>query len=332
MGEGLFPQELPGSRRQDRGPRTKEEEVAGAARSPLAKAEIDVTPNVALKLLPGKSSVDVQMLIGANKLHFTDTPAGTHQVSFDVVAFIFDQLGKRYAGLSETVNLNLTAEEYKLALVEGLPYSANTELRPGFYQVRTVVREASSGAIGTFSKYVEIPDISKGKLAMSRVFLLAVDSQPTKLTPLSAQRHVTQKQDLRYVAMVYNPKLKDGKPQLRSQMIISQGNRVLFKEPEQPVDSNGSAPVTKMGQLGLSKVAPGRYVLTLVITDTLADKKNQTVAHSIDFNVARWGPRAPEDDSFKCPPVQYAILKTLHSFTVEPLNGRCQKMIGPTVH
>ena len=276
--------------REDRtgGPRTKEEAVVAAALSPLAKADIDVTPNVAVKLLPGKAAVDVQMLIGANKLHFTDTPAGTHQVSFDVVAFIFDQMGKRYAGLSETVNLNLTAEDYRLALAEGVAYSATTELPSGFYQVRAVVREGSSGNVGTFSKYLEIPDISKGKLAMSSVFLIAVDSQPTKkLTPLNAQRHVTQKQDLRYVAMIYNPRLREGKPQLRSQMIISQGNKVLFREPEQPVDSNSTAPVMKMGQLGLSKVAPGRYVLTLVITDTLADKKNQTIARSVDFNVAR---------------------------------------------
>ncbi|MDX6303893.1 MAG: hypothetical protein QOI77_862, partial [Blastocatellia bacterium] len=98
-------------------------------------------------------------------------------------------------------------------------------------------------------------------------------------------RQFNRKQDLRYVAMVYNPKLKDGKPQLHSQMIITQGNKELFREPEQPVDSNGTAPVTKMGQLGLSKVAPGHYVLTLVITDTLADKKTQTMAHSIDFTV-----------------------------------------------
>jgi len=274
--------------REDRsgGPRTKEEEIAQAARSPLAKADIDVTPNVAVKLSPGKSSVDVQMLIGANKLHFTETPAGTHQVSFDVVAFIFDQVGRRYAGLSETVNLDLKAEEYQLALTDGVAYSAATELPPGFYQVRSVVRDAGSGTVGTFSKYLEIPDVSKGKLAMSSVFLIAVDSQPAKkLTPLTAQRHLTQKQELRYVAMIYNPKLRDGKPQLRSQMIISQGNKVLFKEPEQPVDSNGTAPVTKMGQLVLAKVQPGRYVLTLVITDPLADKKNQMVAHSIDFNV-----------------------------------------------
>lgn len=269
------------------GPRTKEDAVVAAALSPLAKADVDVTPNVAVKLLPGKSLVDVQMLIGANKLHFTETPAKTYQASFDVVAFIFDQVGKRYAGLSETVNLNLTAEDYQLALTEGVAYSATTELPSGYYQVRAVVREASSGRVGTFSKYVEIPDVSKGKFAMSSVFLMAVDTQPQKLTPLAAQRHLSQKQELRYVAMIYNPKLKDGKPQLRSQMIISQGNKVLFREPEQAVDSNGSSPVTKIGQLVLGKVQPGHYVLTLVVTDTLADKKTQTVARSIDFNVGR---------------------------------------------
>ena len=267
------------------GPLTKEEEVAAAASSPLAKTEIDVTPSVAIRLQPVKASLDVHMLIGANKLHFTESPTGTHQVSFDVVAFIFDQLGKRYGGISDTVNLNLSAEDYRRAMKEGVGYSASTELPPGYYQVRAVVREASSGNIGTFSKYLEVPDISKGKLAMSSVFLLAYDSQTKKLTPLKALRELTRNQDLRYVAMIYNPKLRDGKPQLRSQMIISQGSNVLFREPEQPVESNGSSPLTRMGQLGLSKVAPGRYLLTLVITDTLADKKDQTLVHNIDFTV-----------------------------------------------
>ena len=269
------------------GPRTKEEEIAAAALSPLVRADIDVTPTLSLKPQSGKAAVDVQMMISANKMHFSEGPGGTHSVSFDVAAFIFDQMGKRYAGLSETVNLKLPPEEYQIAMTEGLAYSASVELPPGYYQVRSVVREASSGNIGTFSKYFEIPDVSKGKYAMSSVFLLAVDEQPKKLTPLTAQRHLTQKQELRYVAMIYNPKLKNGKPQLRSQMIISQGNKVLFREPEQVVDSNGSSPVTKMGQLMLGKVQPGHYVLTLVITDTLADKKNQILSHSIDFNVAR---------------------------------------------
>jgi VWFA-related protein len=267
------------------GPRSKEDQIVAASRSPLRKNDLDVTPHVAIKLEAGKAAVDVQMLIAANQLALTQTPAGRYQGSFDVVAFLFNQVGKRFGGLSETVNLDLSAEEYKHVLAEGIPYSASTELPPGFYQVRAVVRDGNSGALGTFSNYLEIPDLTKGKLAMSSVFLVAVAEQGKKQTPLLALRQLNRKQELRYVAMIYNPKQKDGKAQLRSQLIISQGGKVLFREPEAAVESNSTAPVIKIGQLGLSSVQPGRYVLTLVVTDTLADKKEQTLSRSIDFSV-----------------------------------------------
>ncbi len=266
-------------------PRTKEEGVAAAARSPLAKNDIDVTPNVEVRLKPdNKASVDIHMLIDAKKLHFTET-ADRYQTSLDIVGFVFDQLGNQRGGFSDTVNLNLTREDHQRASTEGLTYSRNTEVQPDYYQVRVVVRESGSGSLGSFSKYLEVPDLTKGKLAMSSIFLFATDAKGAKPTPLLAVRQLSRSQDLRYVTLIYNSKLKDGKPQLRSQLIITQGNKVLLREPEQPVESNGSTPVTKMGQFGLSKVAPGRYVLTLVITDPMADKKIQTQARSIDFTV-----------------------------------------------
>jgi len=267
-------------------PRTKEETVAAAARSPLAKNDIDVSPNITVKLQPGTNAgVDIHMLIDAKKLHFNEA-GDRYQDSLDVVGFVFDQMGRNRGGFSETINLNLTRDEYRKALKEGLTYSAGTDVSPDYYQIRVVVREESSGDVGSFSKYLEVPDLAKGKLAMSSVFLFATDAKGAKPAPLLAQRRLSRAQDLRYAAMIYNPKLKDGKPQLRSQLIISQGNKVLLRGPEEPIEANGSSPVTKMGQLALGKVAPGRYVLTLVVTDTLADKKTQTVARSIDFTVA----------------------------------------------
>ena len=266
-------------------PRTKEEEVAAAARSPLAKNDIDLTPNVAVRFVAeNKAVVDIHTLIDATKLHFNEV-GDRYQTSLDIVGFVFDQLGRNRGGFSDTINLNLTRDEYQRALREGFTYSASTQVAPDYYQVRTVVREASSGSLGTFSKYLEVPDLSKGKLAMSSVFLFSTDAQGTKPTPLLGFRQLSHKQDLRYVTLIYNPKLKDGKSQLRSQLIITQGNKILLREPEQPLESNGSAAVTKMGQLALSKVAAGHYVLTVVITDSLADKKTQTMARSIDFTV-----------------------------------------------
>jgi len=267
--------------------RTKEEQIIAAGSSPLSRRDIDVTPNVAIKLLPeNKAAVDIHLLIDAKKLNFNEV-GGKQQTSLDIVGFVFDQLGKQRGGFSETINLNLSSENYQRAMTEGLTYSAGTELPPGYYQIRSVVREASSGSIGTFSKYLEIPDLTKDRLAMSSLFLYAVDSAAAPPTPLLAVRQVRRGQDLRYAAMVYNAKLKGGKPQVRSQMIISQAGKVLLREPEQAVEapSNGSSPVVKIGQFGTAKVPEGRYVLTLVITDTLADKKYQILSRSIDFHI-----------------------------------------------
>ncbi len=266
---------------------TKEEEIAFAAKSPLAKRDIDVTPNVTMKLLPtNKAAIDVHMLIDARNLHFSHSSSGKYQTSLDVVCFLFDQFGRRKGGISDTINLDLTSESYQRALAEGLVYSASTELSPGYYQVRSVVREAGSGSLGTFSKYVEIPDLTKGRIAMSSVFLFAVDSAPgSKPSPLLASRQLTQKQELRFAAMIYNSKLKDGTPQLHSQVFITQGSRVLYSEPDQVIVSPSASPVVKLGQVGLSRVPPGRYLLTVVITDPLADKNNQTQARSINFTV-----------------------------------------------
>jgi hypothetical protein len=85
---------------------------------------------------------------------------------------------------------------------------------------------------------------------------------------------------------MYNPKTKGGKPQVQTQLLISQNGQVVFKEPEQPVPAGANASqVVKVGQLGLSGVKPGRYTLTLLITDTPADKKAQTLTRSMDFVV-----------------------------------------------
>jgi VWFA-related protein len=267
---------------------TKEQQIVAAASSPLSRRDIDVTPNVSIKLLPRpekKAIVDIDLRIDAKKIAFNEV-AGKHQASLDIVGFVFDQLGKQIKGFSETVNLDLSEEHFKVAMNEGLTYSASTDLEPGYYQIRSVVREASTGSMGTFSKYLEIPDLTKDRLAMSSLFLYAVDSGKPPL-PLLAVRQVKRGQDLRYAAMVYNAKLKDGKPQVTSQLLISQAGKILLREPVQPVTApaDASAPIAKIGQFGTAKVPKGKYSLTLILTDTLADKKYQTLSRSLDFQV-----------------------------------------------
>ena len=267
-----------------RAERTKEEQIVAAARSPLAKRDIEISPSIALKLSPqtNKAAVEVHLLIDPKKLNFTQKD-GHYNTSLDVVGFVLDELGKQRGGFSETVNLNLTQANYELAQ-SGIIYTAAIDLPPGYFQLRAVVREGSSGSLGTFSKYLEVPDLKRDSMALSSLFLFSVDGKNPP-TPMTAIRRVSRTQDVRYAVLIYNPKLKDGQPKLTSQLIISQGSNVLLREPEQPVEPVANNQHAKIGQFGVSKMQPGRYTLTVVITDTLADKKKQTISRSLDFTV-----------------------------------------------
>lgn len=270
-------------------PKTKEEEIAAVVRSPLSKRDLDVSATLGLRYAQGGRTADlgIGLLVDPSKLSFREE-GGKYHASYDVVGFVYDELGKLRGGFSETVNAALSPEEMQKARAAGLPYYANTQLPPGYYQLRLAVREASTGHIGSVSRYVEVPNLSKGRLAMSSIFLHAVDpSNPSQPQPLLASRVLSRKQEVRYSAIVYNAGVEGGRPRVRTQLVISQGGRVLFREPEQELEMKGTdaSQLVKVGQIGLSKVQPGRYVLSLVVTDPLAEKGNQTLTRSIDFTV-----------------------------------------------
>ncbi|HEY2974028.1 MAG TPA: VWA domain-containing protein [Pyrinomonadaceae bacterium] len=268
---------------------TKEEEIAAAARSPLVKRDLDVAAELLYKFSPDNQAVlDINTFIDARKLSFAKTAEGKYHTSFDVAGFVLDELGRSRGGISQTINADLSEQDYRRALSTGISYTASTKLSPGYYQVRLVVREVDTHNIGTVSRYFEVPDLNNKQLTMSSMFLYAISSGDKKSgDQLPATRVISRKTDLQYVAVIYNAKTDGSKPQLRSRLIISQAGKVLFQEPEQPLEQRGNAEgqYVKRGQLGLAKVQPGRYVLTFVVNDNLADKKHASVSRSIDFTV-----------------------------------------------
>ena len=272
-------------------PLTKEETIIKAAMAPLAKRDVDVAGAFQYRFIPeNRAVIDVNLRIDANKLDFQQDAEGKYHTTLDIVGFVVNRLGKTESGFSQTLNAGLTADEYKRALRSGLGYTGQLELVPGSYQLRVAVREAETGKLGTLSRYLEVPDMSKKHFTMSSVFLHAVDpaagakAQPAALTAL---RQISRKNDLRYSVVVYNAKLDKDKPQLSTRLIISRADKIIFQGSVQAVDLRGAdaSQAIKVGQIGLSKLSTGHYLLTLEVTDTLADKKNQTLSRSIDFDI-----------------------------------------------
>jgi VWFA-related protein len=269
-------------------PLTREEQVVKAAMSPLARRDVDLSGALQYRFTPdNRASIDVDLRIDASKLDLKQGSDGKYHATLDVVGFLLNRAGKTEQGFSETVNAALSPDEYKRALDSGIGYTGHVELPPGSYQLRAVVREADTGKIGSLSKYVEVPDMTKKRLEMSSVFLHAVPPGTKQGVALTALRQISRKDDLRYSAIVYNPKLQGGKAQLSAQLIIARPDKVIFNGPVQALEvaSPDGSQVAKVGQIGLSKLQPGHYTLTFIITDALADKKSQTLARSIDFQI-----------------------------------------------
>jgi VWFA-related protein len=269
-----------------KGPLSREDAIVKAAMSPLAKREIDIATRLQYRFLPDTNiaETDINLLINANNLNFKQEADGRHTSTFDVVGFLMNSRGKPDGGFSQTVTANLSPADYKRALTLGLSYTAHAQLIPGTYQLRAVVRETDTGRVGAMSQYLEVPDMSKKNLTASSIFLYAIDPANNTPQPLTALRQLPRQQDLRYAAVIYFPKVTDGKTQLTSQVIVSQGDQVIFREAEQAITGtlqNGQ--LLKIGQLGLGKARPGRYVLTLLIKEP--GKKEKAIIRSVDFNL-----------------------------------------------
>jgi hypothetical protein len=268
---------------------TKEQAVVRAARSPLAKREVNIAGVLQYRFTPqNRADIDINLAIDANNLDFIQHADGKYRATFDVIGFIINGLGKQEDGFSQEVTASYTPEEYKVAQANGISFTGHALLAPGNYQLRAVVRETSTGRLGTVSQYIEVPDMNKKRLTMSSLFLYGVDLGQGNNAPvaLNALRLIPRRFDLRYAAVVYYPKLDAGKHQLKSQIFITQGGKVIFKGAEQVVSGqvqDGQVPF--IGQIGLGKIRPGRYILSVVINDPLADKKSQYLVRSLDFNV-----------------------------------------------
>jgi VWFA-related protein len=272
-------------------PLTKEQAIVRAAMAPLAKREVDVSGAIQYRFVPqNRAVIDVNLRIDAGKLDIKQASDGKYQTALDVVGFVIDRFGKTEAGFSETLSASLTPDEYKRAVANGIGYMGRVELTPGSYQLRVAVRETATGRLGTLSRYLEVPDMSKKHFTASSVFLHAVTASAgakAQPAPLTALRQISRKDDLRFSVVVYNARLDKDKPQLSTRLTISRPDKVIFQGPIDGVDLRGAdtSQAVRIGQIGLSKLSPGHYYLTLEVTDNLADKKNQTLVRSIDFSV-----------------------------------------------
>jgi VWFA-related protein len=281
---------------------TRQAEIAHAMTSPFSTGRIHVRLTPLFTNGPKGSYLNTMLYIDGKDLQFTDEPDGWHKAVIDIVAVTFGDNGQPVDSSDRTYTIRAKEDAYEKAR-EGLVYAVSHPVgKPGAYQMRVVVRDATSEQVGSASQFIEAPDVSKGRLTLSSVIVKeqqagqAAPEHPegqvatNNILGSAAVRQFRKGDQIMYGYEILNAEL-DGshQTQLESQTRIFRDGQQVYEGKPNPLPMNGQPDPKRMVAGGTMKLgsgmAPGDYVLQVTVTDKLARDKYRTATQWMDFEV-----------------------------------------------
>jgi VWFA-related protein len=289
-------------------PRTRNAQIAHALASPFGTGALHLRLT-SLFSHAAKNGPYINSLLyfDPRELQFTDEPDDWHKAVIDVVCMTFGDTGQSVDTTDKTWTIRLKGDTYRNVLKQGMVYSVHVAVKkPGAYQMRVVMRDATSEMIGSASQFIDVPDINKGRLALSGIVLRAEvpqaktpagpdhpeGEQPTDIDPQGtpAVRIFKPGTAIAYGYQILNAQADSAKqPELEVQTrLFRDGNQVYAGKPTPLPVSGQEDPKRLIGggrmQLG-GKITPGDYVLQVIVTDKLAKEKFRVATQSMDFEI-----------------------------------------------
>lgn len=282
---------------------TPQQKLVRAMLSPLPSSAIPVDATAGFYAgAADEAQVSFRAHVEGSRLDYQAQPNNAARVELEIITIVYDLAGRVVTSFPETFKTTLTARGVELTKLYGIDSVKRLSLKPGLYQIRVGVREPSTERVGTSSVVVEVPDLTRGKLSLSSIFLRADSSQPDATDAKSASdATATRDQSMRaqfrqgvqvfrrgepliYQFRVYNVAGGDA-ANLSMQIELRQGERAIYSSPWQPLaplvvrrDAKG---VEVGGQLKATLPA-GVYELGLSVRD---ERAKRTVRGAVEFAV-----------------------------------------------
>lgn len=246
---------------------------------------LPVVANLGFLDIPSKGiMLTVSMQVTMNDITFA-SQGGKLKGEVDVRGTVYDDKGR--PGGSFTDRLTVTApslEELQRTSKEVL-YNYQVYLKPGLYQVRLGARDPATGKLGTAYEWIEIPDLSKRRLTIGSIItgerLLSPAADPNSsqtdvgFAAMRVDRRFHRDSMLRFIIYVYNAAKApaDGKPDLGVQVQVLRDQEPVITTSSKRIPTEGIESLDRLpygGDLSLSGLVPGRYVLRIAIVDRIA--------------------------------------------------------------
>ncbi len=235
--------------------------------------------------------------IDMSKLTFKDDPQrpGFKTVKLELIAFTFNEAGAIIDQHGRVFTLDVEPERYQIAMTKGMFYADDFVIKkPGAYQLRCVIRDPATGKLGSSGQFINVPDLSKKRLALSGLIMTVPADYKPKPELITAEvnmspsaRRFPRGGKFEYGAAVYNAKTDPaGKANVTMQVEIYQEGKPIYQSQARPVENPGTGGRMDCGgELVLTGLPPGDYVFHLIVTDTLAKSKYARADQWIDFGV-----------------------------------------------
>jgi VWFA-related protein len=212
----------------------------------------------------------------------------TAKADVELAGVVFDSKGKAVDTFSRRLSLSAPASRFESGRTPNVFYNHETKPAPGLYQIRVATRDAKTGRVGSAVQWVEVPDLSSRKLALSSLIVgearadaagrltgaAAGAKVESLLEPAAAEISVDRRFErtsaLRYLVFVYNA--RGPAPDVTLQTQLFRGKREIFSAPPARVSTEGKDParIPYAAEVPLEGLPPGRYSLRVTVNDRAA--------------------------------------------------------------
>jgi hypothetical protein len=246
-----------------------EEAARTALAAPLAPGGVPVAMTADYVDLPPdgpQAVVNAEVDLGAVRWQHV---GGRLRASMQVAVGVYDADGRLVKPpLGRRAELDAAPGEQDRATRGGLRYQERVALGPGRYQVRVVALPADGAPAGGAARWLEIPDLRDGRLALSSVFL----SPP--------QRRFRRNDTMTFQVYVYNA--RRGDVDLQAQIRSGETVIAASRPKAAVIEERNGARLPETNEMKLEGLERGSYRLRVVV----ADKKTGTATfQDVDFVV-----------------------------------------------
>ncbi len=229
----------------------------------------------------GGLSLNAGLQIEASALDFQSAEGGM-KAAADVVCAVYDDQGKFIDGFKHQIAItahSTTPPTERSPVV----YVHQFKISPGLYQVRSATRDVRSGRVGSAVRWIEIPDLTQGKLSLSSIFITErLASQPAGPVSSNLQDIISTNADhlfqrssnLRFLVFVYNAKRADAAgPDVAIQVQVFRDDQPVITDTLHKIPTDATTDLARIpyaADFPLESLPAGRYVLQLTVIDRMA--------------------------------------------------------------